>query len=159
MRVDVTTGIVELLRLVVVEDCGVMVNPLLVDGQIHGGVAQGIGHALLEEIPYDKQGQPLATTLIDYMVPTAWDVPTIRTIHLESPSPHTMGGVKGMGEGGAINAPAAIANAVTDALRPFSIRVNRTPISPRWLLQQIHESTANNDHPTTTGHNHDRPQP
>lgn len=142
VRVDVATGIVELLRFVVVEDCGVMINPLLVDGQIHGGVAQGIGHATLEEIPYDEQGQPLATTLIDYLVPTAWDVPTIHTIHLESPSPHTMGAVKGMGEGGAINAPAALANAVTDALQPFGIRVNRTPISPQWLLQQIHESTA-----------------
>ncbi len=142
VRVDASTGLVELLRFVVVEDCGVMINPLLVDGQVHGGVAQGIGHALLEEIPYDEYGQPLATTLIDYVAPSAWDVPTIDTIHLESPAPHTMGAVKGMGEGGAINSPAAIANAVTDALQPFGIRVNRTPISPRWLLQQIHESSA-----------------
>ena len=139
---DATTGLVELLRFVVVEDCGVMINPLLVDGQVHGGVAQGIGHALLEEIPYDEYGQPLATTLIDYLVPSAWDVPPIDTIHLESPSPHTMGAVKGMGEGGAINSPAAIANAVTEALQPFGVRVHRTPISPRWLLQQIHESNA-----------------
>ena len=142
VRVDATTGLVELLRFVVVEDCGVMINPLLVDGQVHGGVAQGIGHALLEEIPYDEYGQPLATTLIDYLVPSAWDVPPIDTIHLESPSPHTMGAVKGMGEGGAINSPAAIANAVTEALQPFGVRVHRTPISPRWLLQQIHESNA-----------------
>ncbi len=137
VSVDVSTGLVELLRYVVVEDCGTIINPLLVEGQIHGGVAQGIGHALLEEIPYDEYGQPLAVTLLDYVVPSASDVPSIDTIHIESPSPYTLGGVKGMGEGGAINAPAAIANAVTDALSPFGIQVNRTPIAPRWLREQI----------------------
>lgn len=137
LRVDTDTGLIEFLRYVVVEDCGVMVNPLLVEGQLHGGVAQGIGHALLEEIAYDERGQPQATTLIDYLVPTAWDIPKIDVIHMESPSPHTLGAVKGMGEGGAINAPAAIANAVTDALSPLGVKVNRTPISPQWLLRQI----------------------
>ena len=140
VSVDINTGLVELLRYVVIEDCGTVINPLLVDGQIQGGVAQGIGHALLEEIPYDEQGQPLAVTLLDYLVPSAWDVPPIETIHIESPSPYTMGGVKGMGEGGAINAPAAIANAVTDALSPFDIRITRTPITPQLLVEKIRSS-------------------
>jgi len=120
-----------------VEDCGTIINPTLVDGQIHGGVAQGIGQALFEELRYDDAGQPLVTTLVDYLVPSAAEVPNIETLHIESPSPLTLGGVKGMGEGGAINSPAAIANAVADALRPLGVRIDCTPISPEWLVAAI----------------------
>jgi len=137
VRVDTATGLVEILRYAVVEDCGTIINPMLVDGQIHGGVAQGIGQALFEELRYDDAGQPLVTTLVDYLVPSAAEVPNIETLHIESPSPLTLGGVKGMGEGGAINSPAAIANAVADALRPLGVRIDCTPISPEWLVAAI----------------------
>jgi carbon-monoxide dehydrogenase large subunit len=135
--VDVETGALTIERYVVIEDCGVIINPRIVDGQIHGGVAQGLGHALLEEMRYDDSGQPLTTTLMDYLLPGFTEVPTMEIHHLESPSPNTLGGFKGMGEGGAINPPAVIANAVTDALRQFDIRVNRTPVTPDWLLAQV----------------------
>lgn len=136
-EVDSRTGLVRLLRYLVIEDCGTLVNPMIVDGQVHGGTAQGIGQALLEEIPYNEDGQPLATTFMDYLLPGFNEVPRMEVHHRESPSPLSVGGFKGMGEGGAINAPAAIANAVTDALRPFGIRVDHTPISPDWLLERI----------------------
>src|SRR5690606_5906315 len=109
--VDPETGAVELRDYAVVEDCGTMVNPMIVDGQIAGGVAQGIGTALYEEIPYDVHGQPLAVTLGEYLMPGSGDVPAIRIAHMSTPSPHTEYGMKGMGEGGAISPPAAIANA------------------------------------------------
>jgi carbon-monoxide dehydrogenase large subunit len=125
---------------VVVEDCGRVVNPLIVDGQVIGGVAQGIGQALLEEAHYDEQGQPTATALADYLLPTASDMPRIEVHHIESPSPNSLGGFKGMGEGGAVNPPAAIANAITDALGPFGIKVNHTPITPGWIAMRIAEA-------------------
>jgi aerobic carbon-monoxide dehydrogenase large subunit len=137
VEVDVHTGAVAILRYIVIEDCGTLLNPLIVDGQIIGGVAQGIGQALLEEAHYDAQGQPTATTLADYLVPTASDIPRIELYHRETPSPHTLGGFKGMGEGGAVNPPAAIANAVTDALSPFGVRVNRLPITPEWIAMTL----------------------
>ena len=140
VEVDVRTGAVAILRYIVIEDCGTLVNPLIVDGQIIGGVAQGIGQALLEEAHYDSGGQPTATTLADYLVPTAGDVPRIEIHHRETPSPHTLGGFKGMGEGGAVNPPAAIANAVTDALSPFGVRVNRLPITPEWIAMMVARS-------------------
>jgi aerobic carbon-monoxide dehydrogenase large subunit len=137
VEVDVHTGAVAFLRYVVLEDCGTMVNPLIVDGQVIGGVAQGIGQALLEEAYYDEQGQPTATTLADYLLPTASDIPRIEIYHRETPSPHTLGGFKGMGEGGAVNPPAAIANAVVDALSPFGIAVNHLPITPEWVAMAV----------------------
>ena len=130
VEADPATGAVRLLRYVVAHDCGTVINPAIVEGQIHGGVAQGVGGALLEEMVYDRQGQLLTGTLMDYLVPTAMELPPIETVHLEYPSPRNSLGIKGVGEGGAISPPAAIANAVEDALAPFGITVTRTPLSP-----------------------------
>jgi carbon-monoxide dehydrogenase large subunit len=131
VEVDPETGAVKLLRYVVIEDCGRMINPMIVEGQIAGGVAQGIGNALYEHHQYDEHGQLLTTSFMDYLIPTATDVPPIEYGHLETPSPLSVGGIKGMGEGGAIAPPAAIANAVADALAPFGWKtVDRLPITP-----------------------------
>jgi carbon-monoxide dehydrogenase large subunit len=121
---------VKLLRYVVSHDCGTIINPVIVEGQIHGGVAQGVGGGLLEEMVYDAQGQLLSGSLMDYAIPKAMDLPSIETIHLEYPSPRNPLGLKGIGEGGAISPPAALANAVEDALAPFNVRVTRTPLIP-----------------------------
>jgi carbon-monoxide dehydrogenase large subunit len=137
VEVDPDTGDVRILRYVVVEDCGRMVNPLLVEGQVHGGVAQGIGGALLEHLVYDDSGQFLTASLMDYLVPGSTEIPSIDVVHLESPSPNTLGGFKGMGEGGAINAPAAIVAAVNDALLPFGVTANHTPLTPDWIAGAI----------------------
>ncbi|VTU17740.1 xanthine dehydrogenase family protein molybdopterin-binding subunit [Variovorax sp. RA8] len=137
VAVDPDIGHVEILDYVVVEDCGTMINPMVVEGQTYGGVAQGIGTALYEETPYDRNGQPLASTLADYMLPGATEVPNLRIHHFETPSPHTEFGAKGMGEGGAIAPPAAIFNAVNDALRPLGAEVAHTPLTPRRLLEAI----------------------
>jgi len=122
---------------VVAHDCGKLINPVIVEGQIHGGVAQGVGGGLLEEMVYDEQGQLLTGTLMDYLIPTAMELPAIETVHLEYPSPRNPLGIKGIGEGGAISPPAAIANAVEDALRPFDARVTRTPLGPSVVLGLI----------------------
>src|ERR1700740_1794068 len=131
VAVDPDKGVTELLDYVVSEDCGTMINPMIVDGQVQGGIAQGIGTALYEEIPYDEQGQPLATTFADYMVPCAPEIPTVRIEHLVTPALTTEYGVKGLGEGGAIAPPAAIANAVADAFRDIGATFNETPLTPR----------------------------
>jgi aerobic carbon-monoxide dehydrogenase large subunit len=130
LEVDEGTGAVRILRYVVAHDCGRLINPMIVEGQIHGGVAQGIGGGLLEEMVYDEQGQLLTGTFMDYLVPTAMELPPIETVHLEYPSPRNPLGIKGIGEGGAISPPAALANAVEDALAPFGVRVTRTPLGP-----------------------------
>jgi carbon-monoxide dehydrogenase large subunit len=137
VAVDPDTGHVDILDYVIVEDCGTMINPMVVEGQTYGGVAQGIGTALYEETPYDRNGQPLASTLADYMLPGATEVPHLRIHHFETPSPHTEFGAKGMGEGGAIAPPAAIFNAVNDALRTLGAEVMHTPLTPRRLLEAI----------------------
>jgi carbon-monoxide dehydrogenase large subunit len=137
VALDPATGAVELVDYAVAEDCGTMINPMIVDGQVRGGVVQGIGTALYEEIPYDDQGQPLAGTLADYLVPGAAELPPIRIEHLVTPTPFTEYGVKGMGEGGAIAPPAAIANAVRDALAPLGAEVNETPLTPRRVRAAI----------------------
>jgi aerobic carbon-monoxide dehydrogenase large subunit len=137
VAVDPFTGLVEVLDYAVAEDCGTVVNPMIVDGQIRGGVVQGIGTALFEEIPYDEQGQPLAATFADYLMPGAGEMPTIKIGHLHTPTPHTEYGMKGMGEGGAIAPPAAIANAVRDALASIGGEVNETPITPRRVMAAI----------------------
>ena len=137
VEVDVETGRVALLRYVVVEDCGTIINPTIVDGQIQGGVAQGIGSALYEHLVYDDAGQFLTGTFMDYLLPTATDVPAVEIAHIETPSPYTLNGIKGMGEGGAIAPPAAIANAVADALSPFGVRVNELPLTPERVLSLI----------------------
>ena len=117
VAVDPEIGDVEILDYVIVEDGGKLVNPMVVDGQIYGGLAQGIGTALYEEMPFDASGQPLASTFADYLLPGPTEVPAPRLDHMETPSPYTEFGVKGIGEGGAIAPPAAIANAVNDALQ------------------------------------------
>ncbi|HTY76258.1 MAG TPA: xanthine dehydrogenase family protein molybdopterin-binding subunit [Candidatus Bathyarchaeia archaeon] len=131
--VDPETGAVKLLRYAVAHDCGRVVNPMLVDGQIHGGVAQGIGGGLYEALRYDETGQLLTGTLMEYHVPAADEVPFIDTIHMESESPRNPLGVKGVGEGGAISPPAAIANAVEDALRPFGVKITTAPLTPSLI--------------------------
>jgi len=132
--VDTGTGAVALRRYLVAHDCGKVINPVIVEGQIHGGVAQGVGGGLLEEMVYDEQAQLLTGTFMDYLVPTAMELPPIETVHLEYPSPRNPLGVKGIGEGGAISPPAAIANAVEDALAPWKVRVRRTPLGPSVVL-------------------------
>ena len=135
--VDTETGAVEILDYVVVEDAGVMLNPMVVDGQILGGVAQGIGTALFEEMPFDAEGQPLASTFADYLLPGFPDVPPVRILHMMTPSPLTEFGQKGIGEGGGIAPPAAIGNAINDALRHLGARVSDTPFSPKRVFQAI----------------------
>jgi aerobic carbon-monoxide dehydrogenase large subunit len=116
---------------------GTMINPMVVDGQIQGGVAQGIGTALYEQLLYDENGQLLTGTLMDYLAPTAADVPRVEIAHIESPSPYTPKGIKGMGEGGALAPPAALTNAVADALAPFGARINEIPLTPERVLNCI----------------------
>jgi carbon-monoxide dehydrogenase large subunit len=140
VAVDAETGAVELLDFAVAEDCGTMVNPMLVEGQIRGGVAQGIGTALFEQIPYDAHGQPLAATLLDYHLPGAFELPPIKLGHLHNPATATEYGMKGMGEGGAVAPPAAIANAVRDALASLGAEVNETPLTSERILAAIRRS-------------------
>jgi aerobic carbon-monoxide dehydrogenase large subunit len=135
--VDAETGAVKLIRYVVAHDCGRVVNPMLVDGQIHGGVAQGIGGGLYEALRYDEAGQLLTGTLMEYHMPAADEVPFIETIHMESHSSRNPLGVKGVGEGGAISPPAAIANAVEDALQPFGIKITTAPVTPSLIRSLI----------------------
>jgi carbon-monoxide dehydrogenase large subunit len=137
VAVEPEIGTVEILEYVVAEDCGTMINPMIVDGQIQGGIAQGIGTALYEEIPYDEIGQPLATTFADYMVPCAPEIPTVRIAHAVTPARATEYGVKGLGEGGAIAPPAVIANAVADAFRAIGASFNETPLTPRRVSDAI----------------------
>ena len=137
VAVDAEVGAVEILDYVVVHDCGTIVNPMILEGQIVGGAVQGIGTALYEEVPYDENGQPLASTFMDYVLPGAAEVPNIRIAHTQTPSPHTAYGIKGMGEGGAVAPPAAIANAVTDALRALGAEANETPVTPRRVIAAI----------------------
>src|SRR5207302_571258 len=137
VEVDTEMGDVRILDYAVCEDGGVLINPMIVDGQVIGGVAQGIGTALYEEMPFDANGQPLATTLADYLLPGASEVPMLRIDHMETPSPYTEFGQKGIGEGGAIGPPAAIANAVNDALRPLGVEINQLPITPHRVLAAV----------------------
>ena len=137
VEVDPETGIVELERVAFVDDCGTMLNPMVVEGQIAGAVAQGIGGALYEELPYDEDGNFLAATLLDYLYPTTKEIPPIDVGHIETPSTVTEGGVKGCGEGGTIAAPAAVVNAVADALSPFGVTVEATPLTPHRVLELV----------------------
>jgi len=132
-EVDIATGQVQLLRYIVSEDCGPMINPSVVEGQIDGGTVQGIGGALYEHLVYDEDGNPVTTTFLDYLLPTAADVPVIEHGHIETPGPGP-GGYKGVGEGGAIGAPPAVINAVADALAPFGVVVTEQPLTPSRIL-------------------------
>jgi carbon-monoxide dehydrogenase large subunit len=138
VAVDPEMGDIEILDYVIVEDGGKLINPMVVDGQIYGGLAQGIGTALYEEMNFDSSGQPLASTFADYLLPGPTEVPTPRLDHMETLAPYTEFGVKGIGEGGAIAPPAAIGNAVNDALRRFGVELLRSPITPRRVLEAIH---------------------
>ncbi len=145
VAVDTELGAVEIVDYVVVEDGGVLVNPMIVDGQVYGGTAQGIGTALYEEMPFDAEGQPLASTFADYLLPGAPEIPAIRLYHMETPSPYTEFGQKGIGEGGAIGPPAAIANAVNDALGDLGAELCETPITPRRVLAAIAAARGRGD--------------
>jgi aerobic carbon-monoxide dehydrogenase large subunit len=143
VAVDPSTGAIEILDYVVVEDGGTPVNPMIVDGQIHGGTAQGIGTCLYEATPFDARGQPLATTLQDYLLPSAMDVPKIKVLHMITPSPYTEFGIKGLGEGGAVGPPAAIVSAVNDALRLFEIEIHDLPLTPQRIVAAIESAKQN----------------
>jgi carbon-monoxide dehydrogenase large subunit len=137
VEVDVAVGRVKLERYVIAHDCGVVVNPMLAEAQIAGGAVQGIGGGLWEAIAYDESGQLLSGSLMDYALPIASDLPGIEVLHTESPSPLNPLGVKGLGEGGAIAPPVALANAVCDALAPFAIEINTTPIRPDQIVRAV----------------------
>lgn len=138
VRVDIETGRVEIVRYVVVEDCGKMINPMIVEAQVVGGVAQGIGNALYEHLQYDDDGQLLTTSFMDYLVPTACDVPHLEVGHIETLTPLSVEGIKGMGEGGAIGGLSAVVNAVADALAPFDAKVTELPLTPERVWRLAH---------------------
>jgi carbon-monoxide dehydrogenase large subunit len=142
VEVDPETWIPVVRRYVVSEDCGRMINPRIVEGQIFGGVVQGLGGVLLEDFVYDDEGNPLTTTFMDYLPPTTTEVPEIEVGHIETESTTNPGGYKGMGEGGAIGAHAAVANAVLDALRPLGVKTTRTPLGPEQIYALVEAAKA-----------------
>ena len=137
VEVDLETGMVTIDDYVVVHDCGNVINPKLVDGQVQGGVVHGIGNALLERMVYDADANPLTTTFADYLMPTAEWAPKCRIIHMESPTPLNPLGVKGAGEGGTIPVPAAIVAAVENALAPFDVHLACCPITPQMIVEKV----------------------
>jgi carbon-monoxide dehydrogenase large subunit len=139
--VDPETGLVEIVRYVVVEDCGRMVNPMIVEGQTQGAVAQGIGTALYEEFAYDDGGQPLTATFMDYLIPGTMEVPPVEVVHAETPPAVSVSGFKGMAEGGTIGSTAAVANAVADALAPLGVEIRELPVTPDRIVALIRERT------------------
>ncbi|MGY4290091.1 CO/xanthine dehydrogenase Mo-binding subunit [Bradyrhizobium sp. LM2.7] len=139
VEVDPVTCFVRILKFVVAEDCGRLINPMIVDGQVHGGVAQGVGAALFEELVYDEDSQLLTASLVDYMIPSAPEVPFMDVVHVESESA-VAGGFRGMGEGGTIGAPAAIANAISDALSPLGIGVSILPMTPERIFRRMEQA-------------------
>jgi carbon-monoxide dehydrogenase large subunit len=139
VEVDPATCFVKIHAYVVAEDCGRIINPMIVDGQVHGGVAQGIGAALFEEMIYDEDGQLVSASLVDYVIPSAVEIPAIDVIHIESESA-AAGGFRGMGEGGTIGAPAAIANAIADALSPLDINVSTLPMTPQRIFSLLKQA-------------------
>jgi carbon-monoxide dehydrogenase large subunit len=141
-EVDVATGEVQLLRYIVSEDCGPMINPNVVEGQISGGVVQGLGGVLLEDFIYDADGNPLTSTFMDYLLPTASEVPDLEIGHILSESTTNPGGFKGLGEGGAIGSHAAVANAVADALAPLGVRLTKTPLGPEDIYALVEAARA-----------------
>ncbi len=147
VAVDVETGAVRIERYLVVEDAGILINPMIVDGQVRGGIAQGIANALYEELIYDGEGNLLTTTLADYLPPTAMEIPPIEIHHratVVDPSV-SITGAKGIGEGGAIGAPAAVINAIVDALAPWGIELNEMPVTPQRLMAALRKATAGNE--------------
>jgi carbon-monoxide dehydrogenase large subunit len=137
VEVDPDTGRVELTRIVAVDDCGTVINPKLAEGQVHGGLAQGIAQCLFEEVVYDGDGNPLTSTLADYLMPSAADMPSFETAHTETPSPRNPLGAKGIGESGTTGSIAAVWNAVVDALAPFGVRHLDPPFSPERVWRAM----------------------
>jgi carbon-monoxide dehydrogenase large subunit len=144
VEVDPATCFVKIHAYVVAEDCGRVINPMIVDGQVHGGVAQGIGAALFEEMLYNEDGQLVSASLVDYVIPSAVEIPMMDVVHIESESAAT-GGFRGMGEGGTIGAPAAIANAIADALSPLGINVSTLPVTPQRLFTLLEQARTRKD--------------
>jgi CO/xanthine dehydrogenase Mo-binding subunit len=142
VEVDPATGELTFLRYVVQHDCGIMVNPTIVEGQIRGGVAQGIGGAFYERIVYDASGQPLTASFMDFLIPTSAEIPPIEIVHRQTPSPLNPLGIKGVGEAGAIPVPALVAEAVDDALAQFGVHVREMPLDPHRLRALIAAATA-----------------
>jgi carbon-monoxide dehydrogenase large subunit len=143
VEVDVETGAIEIQKMAIAEDCGQMLNPMVVDGQILGACAQGVGGAFLEHLPYDENGQLLAGSLMDYLLPATMEVPDTEIRHFESPG-STEGGVKGTGEGGMVALPAALLAAVADALAPFGAKVTKSPIGPNDIRNLVREASGRN---------------
>ena len=142
VEIDPETFAVHLKRYIIAEDCGRVINPMIVAGQTRGALAQGVGAALFEEVVYDQEGQLQTASLVDYLVPSAPEVPEVELIHLDAIAPHTLGGFRGMGEGGTIGAPAAIANAVADAVAHLGIEINELPITPDRLFRLVQASKS-----------------
>lgn len=143
VEIDPKTYGVTIRKYVVAEDCGRVINPMIVDGQVHGAVAQGIGAALLEEIVHDETGQVVTASLADYLLPLATNIPKIDIVHIEAELPNNVGGFRGMGEGGTIGAPAAIANAISDALSPMGIEIDTLPATPERIFQLVRAASLN----------------
>ena len=140
VEVDIETGGVHILRYVALQDSGILINPMMVEGQVHGGIAHGIGNALFEWMGYDDAGQPVTTTFAEYLLPTATEVPRMETLYRQTRSPLNPLGVKGVGEAGTIPAAAVLASAIEDALSPFGVRIGRFPITPQRLVELIAEA-------------------
>jgi carbon-monoxide dehydrogenase large subunit len=140
VEVDIETGEVKILRYVALQDSGVLINPMMVEGQVHGGIAHGIGNTFYEWMGYDAAGQPVTTTFADYLLPTATEIPMLETLYKETPSPLNPLGVKGVGEAGTIPAAPALISAVEDALAPFNVRIAHVPLTPMKLVEMIQQS-------------------
>ena len=140
VELDPETGFVKIERYLVAEDAGRIINPMIADGQVHGGIAQGIGNALLEEIIYDESGGILTANLADYMPPTAHEMPHIELHHIETPSTQSITKAKGLGEGGTIGAPAAVLNAINDALTPFGVEIDTIPATPQRIRAALRKA-------------------
>jgi carbon-monoxide dehydrogenase large subunit len=147
VEVDPETGHVAIERFLVVEDAGVLINPMIAEGQVHGGVAQGIANALFEEIVYDGEGNILTTSLADYLPPTCAEIPPIDIRHILTESDATLTRAKGLGEGGAIGAPAAVLNAIADALKPFGVGVFEMPATPERIRALVRAAETRGDAP------------
>jgi CO/xanthine dehydrogenase Mo-binding subunit len=139
IEVNPETGIVTVLKYVAVHDCGNVINPMIVEGQVHGGVAQGIGGSFYERMVYDDDGQPLSTTFMDFLIPTAMEIPEIETAHIETPSPLNPLGIKGAGEAGVIPVAALMAQALDDALSPFGVHVTEMPLNPGQIRALVRD--------------------
>jgi carbon-monoxide dehydrogenase large subunit len=149
VQVGPETGLVQVKKYCIVEDCVTILDQVIVDGQILGGAAQGIGNVLFEELKYDAEGQLLTGSLLDYLVPTVLDMPEFHIVHTETPAPFTPGGVKGIGEAGTIGADPAVANAVADAVLSVHVELTEPPVSPQavWALINTNQAHA---HETVT---------